>query len=548
MAADTSPPQAAEPKEQASKVPGWLVVLGALGVAGGLGIILYWGHVGKPLWEGANDKVLWDYLELLVVPAGIAIGVALINWMQESRQRKAEERQKARDSVAEDKRKARERGAQAELVRHELELENDRQQEAAVQAYLDQLTHLLVAQRDQGLVRMRVDDEVRQVIQARSEPLLRSLTAARRWNLILFMSVMGLLMKDRSLVSLAGADLTSIDGRGAPLQGVDLQGANLSKADLSGAHLEAASLISADLSGADLSGAHLEGAYLWDADLKDADLRGAHLEGAYLNEQDLSNVDLRDTYRTATYISGAKLAGEITLDDGEILEEMNGDRSSTKVEGPSLPRWWRTLPKDFWSIDPGEEYSIKVWKTLLSFSVLGEEDWYSTLGLPYAILLSPQPGITADRSLCFVSGPSVCDPLNPKDPFALVEAPKDTTTWVTWFENHPYLRSTKQPLLGAHPASISSGTQLHVEVDTKAPVKDLFNDPAVGVSVPFVPTYLLIKGNRYRVIVLAGQDEGLVILTEGPPDKFDEFIDRADKEVLANLYWGREAHEHLEGG
>jgi hypothetical protein len=62
-----------------------------------------------------------------------------------------------------------------------------------VQAYLDQITQLLVTQRDQDLIRMWVDDEVRQVIQARSESLLRSVAATRRWSLILFLSVLGLL-------------------------------------------------------------------------------------------------------------------------------------------------------------------------------------------------------------------------------------------------------------------------------------------------------------------------------------------------------------------
>ena len=101
-----------------------------------------------------------------------------------------------------------------------------------MQAYLDQLTQLLVTQSDDALIRMQVDDDVRQVIQARSEPLLRSLSATRRWSLILFLAVMGLLAKDRPLVSLVGADLRGVDGRGAPLEGIDLRGANLGSANL----------------------------------------------------------------------------------------------------------------------------------------------------------------------------------------------------------------------------------------------------------------------------------------------------------------------------
>jgi hypothetical protein len=243
---------------------------------------------------------------------------------------------------------AREERAQDALVAHTLRVENERAQEAAVQAYLDQLSHLLLTQHDQKLIRMRVDDEMRQVIQARSELLLRSLSAPRRWSLILFMSIMGLLNKDRPLISLTGADLRGVDGSGAPLQGIELQGAQLS--------------------GADLNGAHLEGASLTAANLRGADLRGAHLEGAYLYEQDLSDIDLRNVYLTAAYLPGARLAGERTL-DAERLEEMNGDRT-TEVEGLPQPGWWGTLPGDLWAGDfCGAEGKIK--EAWLVYDALG---------------------------------------------------------------------------------------------------------------------------------------------------------------------------------
>jgi len=475
------------------------------------------------MWEGARDKDIWDYLELLVVPAALAIGVYWLN------QRQA----------------AREERAQDALVAHTLGVENERAQEAAVQAYLDQLSHLLLTQHDQKLIRMRVDDEVRQVIQARSEPLLRSLSAPRRWSLILFMSIMGLLNKDRPLVSLTGADLRGIDGSGAPLQGIDLQGAQLSGANLSEAHLEGALLVAANLRGADLRGAHLEGAFLWDAVLTDADLSGAHLEGAYLYEQDLSDIDLRNVYLTAAYLPGARLAGERTL-DAKSLEEVNGDRT-TEVEGLPQPGWWGTLPGDVLGLEPGEEYSIKVWKTLLSFSVPSEESWYSSLSLPYSTALVPGPDLTDDRYLGFISGPFVSNPHKLEDQFALVEAPKDSAAWVTWFEEHPYLNMTTGPQDLEKPFGGASGKQLYVEVAAETPEKDLNKGVGGGEGVPVVPTYLLIKGKMNRVIILEEEKEWLIILTESLPARFEEFRNRVDNEVLANLYWGREAHEHLEG-
>jgi hypothetical protein len=82
--------------------PRWLVVrvLGAIALMIA-GIILYLGHMGKPWWEGARDKEFWDYLELLIVPAALAIGVYLLDRAQSERDRKAVEAQQQRESDAE---------------------------------------------------------------------------------------------------------------------------------------------------------------------------------------------------------------------------------------------------------------------------------------------------------------------------------------------------------------------------------------------------------------------------------------------------------------
>jgi uncharacterized protein HemX len=125
VAAETSPPSAPDPddksEEQSSSLPLWLVVLAVLALGGALGIILYWGHVGKPWWEGGGDKKFWDYLELLIVPAALAIGVYLLNRAQSERERDAQEDQLQRERKAEEARRER-----------ELEVENQRAQDAAL--------------------------------------------------------------------------------------------------------------------------------------------------------------------------------------------------------------------------------------------------------------------------------------------------------------------------------------------------------------------------------------------------------------------------------
>jgi hypothetical protein len=260
---------------------GWVAGISALVVALGVVGVLLYGYLAKPGWVGVSDKKLWDYLELLIVPAALAIGVAWLNWAQRTRERKAEESQKER----------------------QLEIEDQRAQDVALQALLDQLTLLLLEKQGDKLVRMKADGDVRKVVQARAEPLLRSLNATRRWSLVLFLAVVGLLAKDRPIISLAGADLRGVDGRGAPLEGVDLAGANLTEAQLESANLRSANLFEANLreanlfeaklDRANLAGCNLEKATLFGADLGYANLQGTNLRNAILAQTDLRNANLQ---------------------------------------------------------------------------------------------------------------------------------------------------------------------------------------------------------------------------------------------------------------
>jgi uncharacterized protein YjbI with pentapeptide repeats len=289
VAPETDPPPAQDPEhkseERSSSVPLWIVVVAVVALGGVIEVIIY-GYLESPGWIGVSGKKFWDYLDLLIVPGALALGVYWLNRRQDERDQQAEE----------------------DRSRQQLEVENERAQDAAAQAYLDQLTQLLVTQRDQDLIRMRVGDEVREVIQARSEALLRSLTPTRRWSLILFLSVMGLLTKERPLVSLAWADLSGIDGRDAPLQGVDLNGARLSEADLSRADLRNAILTYATLNNANLSGAKLRNADLRNADLSRANLSRANLSEANVRYTNLNYANLSKAILQRTYIRHANLS------------------------------------------------------------------------------------------------------------------------------------------------------------------------------------------------------------------------------------------------
>src|SRR5215217_4067336 len=131
MTIETEPSLLTEREEQTRRVPMWLVVLAVLALGGVVELIVY-GYIERPGWIGVANKKFWHYLDLLIVPVVIAGGVAIFNWMQSERERKAEAKQQERERVAE-----------VASRNRALEVENQRAQDEALQAYLDQMSTLL---------------------------------------------------------------------------------------------------------------------------------------------------------------------------------------------------------------------------------------------------------------------------------------------------------------------------------------------------------------------------------------------------------------------
>ena len=68
------------------KVPRSVVITTALASAGlVVGVILY-GYLARPGWISVADKTFWDYLELLIVPAALALGVYWLNGAHSKRE------------------------------------------------------------------------------------------------------------------------------------------------------------------------------------------------------------------------------------------------------------------------------------------------------------------------------------------------------------------------------------------------------------------------------------------------------------------------------
>ncbi len=254
--------------------------------------------VGIFSWAGVRGKTLWDWLQLLIIPAVLAGGAM---WFSRA-----------------------EREAEREIA-------DDRLREAALQGYLDRMTELLLKE---GLRTSEADDESRAVARARTLTALRQLDGERKATLLRFLYEADLINRDDAVIVLERADLIkaklwNANLSGANLSKVMLWGADLSEADLGEADLKEAILVGtnlseADLGEVDLSGAIMDRANLHMVDLNQADLGEAVLIGADLSKADLSGADLYGAYLCGADLSMADLSGadlrrtdrsEITYDD-----------------------------------------------------------------------------------------------------------------------------------------------------------------------------------------------------------------------------------------
>jgi uncharacterized protein YjbI with pentapeptide repeats len=228
----------------------------------------------------------------LLVPVVIALGIWAITWQLQKLENQ-----------------------RAEVER---ELAEQRAQDEALQAYLDQMSQLML---ERKLLEAEPGDPVHTLAQARTSTAILRLDAEHNESVTHFLIDSGLAVRsEASARLLRGSTLSHAKLSGAHLANADLGDADLSGADLSNALLLNANLIVADLSGADLSNALLDNADLV-ADLSNADLSGASLLGADLRDANLLGADLRDANLIGADLSRADLS-EANL-NGADLENAN---------------------------------------------------------------------------------------------------------------------------------------------------------------------------------------------------------------------------------
>ncbi|KAA3663369.1 MAG: pentapeptide repeat-containing protein [Chloroflexi bacterium] len=207
--------------------------------------------------SGFTSKTLWDWMELLIIPAVLAVGVWWLNKNE----------------------KQTEREIATKREENERKIALDRQRQNALESYFDRMTDLLL---EKGLRNSKEGEEVQIIARTLTLTVLRQLDANRCGQLLRFLYEADLISSDRK-IDLSTADFSS----------VELSWVDLSRVDLSGVKMTGANLRHSDLSNANLSEADLSKAILTDATLTDTLLTGTVLE-----EADLTFADLDGAFST----------------------------------------------------------------------------------------------------------------------------------------------------------------------------------------------------------------------------------------------------------
>lgn len=211
--------------------------------------------VGTPVWE---------LLDLLIVPAVLAVAVWGLNkWQKEIEEKRTK----------------------------------NRQRQASLEKFIDRMTNLLLKE---GLLEAELGDSVRTIARTLTLSAFRSLDPKRIGQVTYFLleaeyttEVPGAY---ENLIDFTDADLPGVDMSGVVLYGFRFDGANFGNAAiLVNCDLRYTRLLGATMQGADLRGAECQGTIFSGAVLRDADLRGITVDETGFNSADLRGADFRST-------------------------------------------------------------------------------------------------------------------------------------------------------------------------------------------------------------------------------------------------------------
>jgi uncharacterized protein YjbI with pentapeptide repeats len=560
------------------------------------------------LRTGWRGKTLWDWQALLFVPVTIVLIAALISQHQAIRQleiesERAQQAQKIENQRAEAERELAEQRAQDEALQLYLDQmsnlllernlrESAKDSEVRTLARARTLTTLstLDSARKERLLQFLYEAGLLQkenrVIDLNGGDLSgidlhrNNLSGTGPYSIVSTSfggvvapenaaNLSGAVLNDANLegamlsdTDLSDADLSDTDLSNAELSGADLSFTNLSNADLSNAYLAGADLAFSHLKGADLSKAyltkedvegpisrddphflraHLRAVDLTGAVLIDANLSDANLSGAILTIADMRNADL-----TGAKLSGADLSeADMSGVEGVTKEELEAQAASlggaTMPNGQKLPR--EALPLESGSLEARREYVTDEYAFDPAFRFkVGNWFWAVSSSKMADVLLIEKTW--PDRGfLTFASPLHVFDPSYPSERKE-VPAPEKVDEWVSWFQRHPKL-DTSKPV----PVSVGGASGMRIDVTATSTPENYPRDDCERPCVFLYPSsgeFLLSSRNgaipiyeetKERYIIVDVKDETVIINVSAPPDKFSEFLPSAQK-VLDTVEWG----------
>jgi hypothetical protein len=290
----------------------------------------------------------------------------------------------------------------------------------------------------------------------------------------------------------------------------DLYAADLTTVDLTEAKMRRAVLGGAELSFADLSRTDLS-----EADLTDARLARASLPGAYLDGTDLRDAVLMD----AKGITTEELKEQGASLGGAIMPNLHlaAGRYHTKTFEPPL------------SFEVSEG-----WKLALGGGS-GEPEEYNRLSIMWA----PEWG-----QLTFTSPLSVFDTSSAAKG-KNVPAPKNIDEWISWFQRHPTLKTSKPVSV---PVGDTSGRRIDVTV-----ASTLESSPRNDRGQAYVPLYPTcdgissaeihsVEGEKNRFFIVNIRDKIVIIDVSAPIQELDAFLSKAQRSLdTIAAEWGRPA-------
>jgi hypothetical protein len=229
-----------------------------LWIGGGMGVLIVLIIIGYRF-----GVTLWDWAQLLIVPAVIAGGGIWFNNEQKARDREREEQQKTREQ----------------------EIAEQRAQQEALQAYLDHISEQLLGRDPPHSASLRMVARAQTLAllggartfsdSAKGLLIVGGLDPTRKGELVRFLYEADLIMGESPVISLNKANLAKADLSDWSWEGINLAGASLVSACLERAGLQRAILTGADLTAANVTDEQLtlaqslEGATMPDGSIHD---------------------------------------------------------------------------------------------------------------------------------------------------------------------------------------------------------------------------------------------------------------------------------------